>query len=295
MFSGLFSYFFKSGQPVQDPVQPVQEPVQDPVQDPVQPVQDPVQEPVQHVQDPVQEPVQPIQDHVQEPVQHVQDPVQEPVQECKELKNLTELFNKSHRNILYEDLDILLKKSYEETPLYTLKYLGYIRDDNVGRGERDLSKKIYRWLERNDERQIIENMEIFIKKYGRWDDMIYLPLGSKTSDKYLTLLCTQLHTDLENMKRRGNTSDVAKWIPSDKSNGHNHKEFNIELAKKMKMPVMELRKTYLTPLRKYISETDKLRSVDREKTKNVTNYTTEEIMEILTDSYYDDICCVEKM
>jgi hypothetical protein len=200
--------------------------------------------------------------------------------------HLTELFNRSHRGILYEELDCLLKNAYAESPIYTLKCLAYLRS---GRGERDLSKKAYRWLQHNCEHQLIKNMELFINKYGRWDDFIYLPLETDTSTHYLTLMCKQLHADLENMKNGNKTSNVAKWIPSEKSNGHNHKEFNRELAKMMGISSGKLRKTYLTPLRKYISIETQERS---EMCK--TECSLEEIIRIISDSYYDDICCVEK-
>jgi hypothetical protein len=78
-------------------------------------------------------------------------------------------------------------------------------------------------------------------------------------------------------------------VPSEKSNGHNHAEINAELAKIMVKNCGELRKTYLTPLRKYISET-KQQDYNRENTDNYkSNYSFDEMMDILSNSRYDDI------
>ncbi len=207
--------------------------------------------------------------------------------------HLLELFNKSHRGILYEELDILLKNSYAETPIYTLKCLAHLRDTVTGRGERDLSKKAYRWLETNCEIQLIKNMELFIHKYGRWDDFVYLPLGSNASNHYLTLMSKQLTVDLENMKNGRVVSKVAKWIPSEKSSGYNHTGFNGELAKMMGLSNAALKKTYLTPLRKYISGMEQQECTEI-KFEFKTNYSMDEMMGILSNSQYDDICFIEK-
>jgi len=207
--------------------------------------------------------------------------------------HLLELFNKSHRGILYEDLDILLKNAYTESQIYTLKCLAHLRDSVTGRGERDLSKKIYRWLETNCEEQLIKNMELFIHKYGRWDDFVYLPLGSNASNHYLSLMSKQLNVDLENMKTGCAVSKVAKWIPSEKSNGYNHTGFNKELAKMMGLTNAALKKTYLTPLRKYISGMEQQECIEI-KYECKTDYSVNEMMDILSNSQYDDICCIEK-
>ena len=203
--------------------------------------------------------------------------------------HLLNLFNKTHRGMLYEDLDELLQKSYLESPMYTLKCIAHIRDINGGRGERDLSKKAYRWLEKWHENQLIMNMDKFIKKYGRWDDLIYLPLRSKSSTHYLSLMSKQLTADLENMKNGTPASKVAKWVPSEKSNGHNHAEINAELAKIMGMDSGKLRKTYLTPLRKHIFEMKQPEDNSDYNHEDKFNYSFDEMMDILSDSRYDDI------
>ena len=207
---------------------------------------------------------------------------------------MLELFNKSHRGILYEELEILLDRAYTESPIYTLKCLAYLRDSVSGRGERDLSKKAYRWLETNYDWQLIKNMELFIHKYGRWDDFIYLPLGSNASNHYLSLMSKQLIVDLENMKNGQAVSKVAKWIPSEKSSGYNHTGFNSELAKMMGLTNALLKKTYLTPLRKYISGIEQHECTETDF-EFKTDYSVDEMMDILSNSKYDDICCVEKI
>jgi hypothetical protein len=206
-----------------------------------------------------------------------------------------ELFNKSHRGILYEELEILLERAYTESPIYTLKCLAHLRDTVIGRGERDLSKKSYRWLETNCDWQLIKNMELFIHKYGRWDDFVYLPLGSNASNHYLLLIDKQLTIDLENMKNGCAVSKVAKWIPSEKSSGYNHTGFNKELAKTMGLTNAILKKTYLTPLRKYISGMEQQSECMETKFEWKPDYSVDEMMDLLSNSQYDDVCCVEKI
>jgi hypothetical protein len=219
----------------------------------------------------------------------VDEKVEEPT------NHLLELFNKLHRGILYEDLDILLKHAYTESPIYTLKCLAHLRDAVTGRGERDLSKKAYRWLETNCDWQLIKNMELFIHKYGRWDDFVYLPLGSNASNHYLLLIDKQLTIDLENMKNGCAVSKVAKWIPSEKSSGYNHTGFNKELAKTMGLTNAILKKTYLTPLRKYISGMEQQSECMETKFEWKPDYSVDEMMDLLSNSQYDDVCCVEKI
>ena len=170
-----------------------------------------------------------------------------------------------------------------------MKYIAHIRYKN----ERDLSKKCYRWLQQNYEEQLIKNMELFIHKYGLWDDFIYLPLESKASNHCMELMCRQLTVDLENMKKGDAVSCLAKLIPSEKSKAYNHTGFNVGLAKMMELHCTNLRKTYLTPLRKYISEMEQPKSIENIfKTKQ--DYSFYEMMEILSNSQYDDICYIEK-
>jgi hypothetical protein len=132
-------------------------------------------------------------------------------------------------------------------------------------------------------------MEQFIKKFGRWDDFIYLPLGSKSSTYYLSLMSKQLTDDLENMKNGYPVSKIAKWVPSEKSNGHNHAEINTKLAKTMGLNCGELRKTYLTPLRKHIFEMKQPESNYKNADNCKSDYSLDEMMEILSNSRYDDI------
>ena len=200
-----------------------------------------------------------------------------------------ELFNKSNRGIEYEELEQLLKNAYKESQIYTLKCIAHIRDKN----ERDLSKKCYRWMQQNCEDQLIKNMELFIHKYGSWDDFIYLPLESKASKYCMKLMCRQLTVDLENMKTGNAVSYLAKLIPSEKSKAYNHTGFNAGLAKMMELHCVNLRKTYLTPLRKYISEMEQSECIQN-NFKIKLDYSVDEMMEILSNSHYDDICCVEK-
>lgn len=261
MFSRIFSYFFKRREPEELTKEP--------------------EEP----EEPTKEPEEP-----EEPTKEPEEPTKEPEELTKKLENsLLELFNKSHRGMSYEELEQLLNDSYLESAIYTLKIIAHIRNVKNGRGERDLSRKAYRWLEKHHEKQLIVNMELFLNKYGRWDDFVYLPLGSNSSNHYLKIISKQLIQDLENMNLRP-ISTVAKWIPSEKSKGYNHTGFNIELAKIMGINCRDLRKTFLTPLRK---STNSTRENNKSESEYKSDYSSDNMMNLLSGSQYDDICCVE--
>jgi hypothetical protein len=104
----------------------------------------------------------------------------------------------------------------------------------------------------------------------------------------------QLTVDLENMKTGCAVSKVAKWIPSEKSSGYNHTGFNSKLAKMMGLTNALLKKTYLTPLRKYISGFEQPECMET-NFEWKPDYSMDEMMVILSNSKYDDICCVEKI
>jgi hypothetical protein len=78
-------------------------------------------------------------------------------------------------------------------------------------------------------------------------------------------------------------------VPSEKSNGHNHAEINAKLAKIMGKDSGNLRKTYLTPLRKHIFETKQSEYNGENENECKSYYSFHEMMDILRNSRYDDI------
>ena len=160
-----------------------------------------------------------------------------------------DLFYNVHRDTGDMDLRNAVINSAQESLMYTLKIIAHIR--NV-RGERDLGRRLLGWLQKYDEQQLIENMPLFLNKYGRYDDLIYLPRKSKAMHAYLKHLSEQLVADLANMTVGKPVSLAAKWVPSETSAVNRETAITFRLARTMKVSMSDLRKKYLTPLRTYI-------------------------------------------
>ena len=159
------------------------------------------------------------------------------------------LFYNVGRHTSDQVLDNFATAAAQESLLYTLKTIAYIR--NV-RGERALARRLLHWLQRYDERQLIENMPLFLQKYGRYDDLVYLPRNSNAMYAYVKHLGEQLVVDCANMELGKPVSLAAKWVPSETSAVNKETAITFRLARAMKVSMSELRKKYLTPLRTYI-------------------------------------------
>ena len=159
------------------------------------------------------------------------------------------LFYNVGRETSDQALENFASAAAQESLLYTMKTIAYIR--NV-RGERTLGRRLLNWLQRYDERQLIENMPLFLQKYGRYDDFVYLPRKSGALYAYLKHLGEQLVADHANMELGKPVSLAAKWVPSETSAVNKKTALTFRLARSMKVSISELRKKYLTPLRAYI-------------------------------------------
>jgi len=159
------------------------------------------------------------------------------------------LFYNVGRDTSDQVLDNFACAAAQESLLYTMKTIAYIR--NV-RGERALARRLLDWLQRYDERQLIENMPLFLQKYGRYDDLVYLPRNSDAMYAYVKHLGEQLVADHANMELGKPVSLAAKWVPSETSAVNKETAITFRLARTMKVSMSELRKKYLTPLRTHI-------------------------------------------
>jgi hypothetical protein len=159
------------------------------------------------------------------------------------------LFYNVGRDTSDQVLDNFANAAAQESLLYTMKTIAYIR--NV-RGERALARRLLNWLQRYDERQLIANMPLFLQKYGRYDDFMYLPRKSDAMYAYIKHLGEQLVADHVNMELGKPVSLAAKWVPSETSALNKETALTFRLARAMKVSMSELRKKYLTPLRAHI-------------------------------------------
>ena len=173
----------------------------------------------------------------------------EPVIKRTSYDQVLNLFYNVNRSTGDLELRNALRNSAQESLMYTLKIIAHIRSV---RGERDLGRQLLGWLQKYDEQQLIENMPLFLNKYGRYDDLVYLPRKSKAMHAYLKHLSEQLVADLANMSVGKPVSLAAKWVPSETSAVNKETAITFRLARTMKVSMSDLRKKYLTPLRTYI-------------------------------------------
>jgi hypothetical protein len=146
-----------------------------------------------------------------------------------------------------ENLDTLAAHAAKESMLYTLKIIAHYRCV-----DKDLGCKLLHWLQRFDEQQLIQNIPIFVSKYGRFDDLVDLPKTSKAMHAYLQFLGKQLIQDRDNMLAGQPVSMAAKWIPSETSAVNKRTALTFRLARVMKVSLSTIRKLYISPLRSYI-------------------------------------------
>lgn len=146
----------------------------------------------------------------------------------------------------------LVKKSFFEDKLQTLKCLFYLRDirGNSGQGERLIFREGLKEIIRLSPESIM-NVLVFISEYGRWDDLIsLLGINSRIDDKISEIVRDQLVYDTTH----DDPSLLAKWLPSCNCSSLKTRKLSKILrdTKFMKMNVSEYRKL-LSLLRKKIN------------------------------------------
>ncbi|KAI8616352.1 hypothetical protein BC830DRAFT_1118346 [Chytriomyces sp. MP71] len=116
------------------------------------------------------------------------------------------------------------------------------------------------WLAQNASTELEYNLPHFIGVYGRWDDVLAL-FGTPLEDAGLNLWANQLKDDLVLLQEteKGGLSLVAKWIPSENKAADKAHGVCKKLIKKLGLRNRaELRKKYLSPLRKRLDLLERL-------------------------------------
>ena len=80
---------------------------------------------------------------------------------------LVNLFYCAKRDTFDNELFNYANCAAQESLLYTMKIIAYIR--NVT-GERHVGRRLLGWLQKYNEPQLIENIPLFVGKYGRYDE-----------------------------------------------------------------------------------------------------------------------------
>lgn len=102
------------------------------------------------------------------------------------------------------------KKAWREDADLALKWLFFARDIREGLGERDLFRKIFKFLSENTS---IEPILKYVPEFGRWDDLLST-YSLKTKKAVIDIIKNQYDEDVKNMNAGKPISLMAKWLPS---------------------------------------------------------------------------------
>lgn len=113
-----------------------------------------------------------------------------------------------------EESEIIEKfiKAYYEDKKYALAWLFFARDIREGMGERRLFKVIFKWMCETHTEEAKALLHL-ISEYGRWDDIL-CAIDTNLEDDVISIIKSQLVTDIKNMGNNVSVSLLAKWLPS---------------------------------------------------------------------------------
>ncbi|EFA78705.1 hypothetical protein PPL_08166 [Heterostelium album PN500] len=171
-----------------------------------------------------------------------------------------DLFYLTARGIATEQLHALLKASWAQSPIDTVKIVFYNRDCRGGKGEREIFHQSILWLQEHHQSTIEKNFSQ-IPFFGSWKDVSKL-IGTSLEPKALEMFVQQLKRDAADIQAnpKATVSLAAKWAPTE---GH-AEDVASKAAKKLALLLgvnrhtakAEYRKRFLAPLRKQIKITE---------------------------------------
>ena len=162
------------------------------------------------------------------------------------------------RNRTDEDVILMFRKAFEESPIYAMKCLFYIRDVRGGQGERRFFRVVIRDMAKQDSMReaVRRNMEN-IAEYGRWDDL-YAFVGTPLENEAFALIKKQLALDVQCKT----PSLLAKWLKSENASSKETTRLGNITRRHLNMTHKEYRKV-LAVLRTRINIVEKLMSENR--------------------------------
>lgn len=163
--------------------------------------------------------------------------------------------------------------SYEEDPLYTMKWLMYARHIKLGLGERDVFRMMLTKigdLHPEMALQFIIGTELW--NYGRWDDVLRIFFDTTSGilhDGLGEVIANQFRRDVMGCGLGDSISLLAKWMPSNNTSSKQKRSEAVILQSLLHLNSREYRKT-LSRLREYLAVVDRKASLNQ---WNDINYT----------------------
>ena len=162
--------------------------------------------------------------------------------------------------------------SYEEDPLYTMKWLMYARHIKLGLGERDIFRMMLTKigdLHPEMALQFIIGTELW--NYGRWDDVLRIFFDTTSTILHEGLgevISNQFRRDVIGCSLSDSISLLAKWMPSNNTSSKQKRSEAVILQSLLHLSAREYRKT-LSRLREHLAVVDRKASL---KQWNDINY-----------------------
>ena len=156
--------------------------------------------------------------------------------------------------------------SYEEDPLYTMKWLMYVRHIKIGLGERDVFRMMLTKigdLHPEMALQFIIGTELW--SYGRWDDVLRIFFDTTSTilhDGLGELIANQFRRDVMGCGLGDSISLLAKWMPSNNTSSKQKRSEAAILQSLLHLNAREYRKI-LSKLREYLSVVDRQASLNQ--------------------------------
>ena len=156
--------------------------------------------------------------------------------------------------------------SYDEDPLYTMKWLMYARHIKLGLGERDIFRMMLTKigdLYPEMALQFIIGTELW--NYGRWDDVLRIFFDTTSSvlrDGLGELIANQFRRDVMGCGLGDSISLLAKWMPSNNTSSKQKRSEAAILQSLLHLNAREYRKM-LSKLREYLAVVDRKASLNQ--------------------------------
>lgn len=159
--------------------------------------------------------------------------------------SLIDLFVKSVRNCSVDTIMKLCPMCWNENPTAFMSLIYLTRDPRNGKGERDVSYAMLKWLKEKCPRTYAKNILRICETYGRFDDLLKMAnIGSGVLE--YELFANALKKDLGTDK----PSLAAKWAPRECNNPKEAKILSKILFPNDKKCSMRYRKEIIAPLAK---------------------------------------------
>ena len=170
----------------------------------------------------------------------------------------------AYRSRSESDILLLFTEAYQESPVYAIKCLTYLRDIAEGQGERRFFRVCLKWLGMYHSEVARRNMRTWVEdNFIRWDDLFVL-FDTNNERDVMNLINDQLIADMHAYQSSKNApvSLCAKWMPSENTSSSDTRHKARKVIQALGVTPRNYRKM-LSMLRERIQVVERLMSQNR--------------------------------